>query len=128
MAEMTLQRGDQVPRFEVRNLQGDPFSYATIWQRENLVLVTLPEDVELSDPSGFASLTRDFAERETVLVITRDRIAGLPTPGAVVADRWGEIVHVAAAPDVNGLPAASELIEWIDYVRIRCPECEGEAK
>jgi len=128
MAEMTLQRGDQVPRFEVRTLQGDPFSYSTIWQRENLVLVTLPKDVELGRASELASRTRDFAERETVLVITRDRIAGLPTPGAVVADRWGEIVHVAAAPDVNGLPAASDLIEWIDYVRIRCPECEGEAK
>jgi hypothetical protein len=128
MAEVTLQRGDQVPRFEVRNLQGDPFSYSTIWQRENLVLVTLPEDVELGNASRLASLTRDFAELETVLVITRDRIAGLPTPGAIVADRWGEIVHVATAPDVNDLPAASELMEWIDYVRIRCPECEGEAK
>ena len=128
MPELTLQRGDQVPRFEVRNLQGDPFSYSTIWQRENLVLVTLPEDVELGNASALASRTRDFAERETVLVITRDRIAGLPTPGAVVADRWGEIVHVAAAPDVSALPAASELIEWIDYVRIRCPECEGEAR
>jgi len=128
MAEVTLQRGDQVPRFEVRNLQGEPFSYSTIWQRQNLVLVTVPEGIELSDPKGLASLTRDFAARETVLVITRDRIAGLPSPGAIVADRWGEIVHVAAAPDVNDLPAASELIEWIDYVRIRCPECEGEAK
>jgi hypothetical protein len=80
MPEMTLQRGDQVPRFEVRNLQGDPFSYSTIWQRENLVLVTLPEGVELGNASELASWTRDFAERETVLVITRDRIAGLPTP------------------------------------------------
>jgi hypothetical protein len=45
-----------------------------------------------------------------------------------VADRWGEIAYVAAAPHVTELPTASELIEWLDYVERRCPECEGEAR
>ena len=33
-----LQRGDLVPHFTVKTLHGDEFSYATIWQRRNLVL------------------------------------------------------------------------------------------
>ena len=36
-----LQRGDSVPHFDVRNVDNEPVSYSTIWQRRNLVLVTL---------------------------------------------------------------------------------------
>jgi hypothetical protein len=124
----TLQRGDQVPRFEVRTLDGRLFSYSSIWQLRNLVLVTLPDRFESSYASALAGLAAEFESRETTCVITRDRLAGVPTPGAVVADRWGEIVYVATGPEAVCLPHASELIEWIDYVRMRCAECEGEAK
>jgi hypothetical protein len=41
------------------------------------------------------------------------------------ADRWGEVVHVEATAE---LPAATALLEWLDYVERRCPECEGEAR
>jgi hypothetical protein len=37
-----LQPGDLVPHFTVKTLRGDELSYATIWQRRNLVLVALP--------------------------------------------------------------------------------------
>ena len=40
--ETMLQRGDLLPHFTVTTLHGDEFSYATIWQRRNLVLVALP--------------------------------------------------------------------------------------
>ena len=124
----TLQRGDQVPHFEVRTLSGDRFSYSSIWQQKNLVLVTLADQIESGYASELAARAPEFDSRETSCVITGDRITGLPAPGALVADRWGEIVHVAASPDAQGLPAASDLIDWIDYVRIRCAECEGEAR
>ena len=35
-----LQRGDLMPHFTVRTLQGESFSYSSIWQHRNLVLVT----------------------------------------------------------------------------------------
>jgi len=38
------------------------------------------------------------------------------------------VMHVAQAPDVAHLPVPDELVEWVDYVRHRCPECEGEAR
>ena len=125
----TLQRGDQVPHFEVTTLAGDVFSYSTIWQRKNLVLVTLPDaDHEGDYPSTLAARAREFEERHAACVMTRDRVPGVPTPGAVVADRWGEIVYVMAATHASELPPASEVLEWLEYVEQRCPECEGEAK
>jgi len=125
----TLQRGDQVPHFQVKTLAGDVFSYSTIWQRRNLVLVTLPgAGRESGYPSTLAARGRDFDERNAACVMTRDRVPGVPTPGAAVADRWGEIVYVVAATDVGELPPPSELLDWLEYVERRCPECEGEAK
>jgi hypothetical protein len=32
---------------------------------------------------------------DSACVITRDSVSGVPSPGVVVADRWGEIHHVA---------------------------------
>ena len=47
-----LQRGDSIPHFEVRGLEGGPFKYSTIWQHKNLLLVVLPTlDSELSKRS-----------------------------------------------------------------------------
>jgi hypothetical protein len=129
LAREILERGDQVPHFEVNTLAGDVFSYSTIWQRRNLVLVSLPDaDHEGGYPSTLAARGRDFEEQNAACVITRDRVPGVPTPGAIVADRWGEIVHVVTAAHVDELPPPSELLDWLEYVERRCPECEGEAR
>ena len=127
-----LQPRDLVPHFEVTNLQGDTVSYSTIWQRRNLVLIAIPA----SDPHGtyttYVSRLTDempaWAAADTDCVITRDSVPGVPPPAVVIADRWGEIVHVARASHAGELPLPRELGEWVDYVQRQCPECEGEAK
>jgi hypothetical protein len=60
--------------------------------------------------------------------VTGDRVPGIQSPAVVVADRWGEIVHVATTPQVDDLTSPEELLDWVDYLDRRCPECEGEAK
>jgi hypothetical protein len=50
------------------------------------------------------------------------------SPRSVIADQWGEIVHLVAAIDVDHMPTPRELLERVEYVASRCPECEGEAK
>jgi hypothetical protein len=65
---------------------------------------------------------------DTEWIVTRDAVEGLPCPGVVVADQWGEIAHVVRSLQVEDLPAPDELIEWVRYLQYRCPECEGEAK
>ena len=71
---------------------------------------------------------RGLSDDETEWIVTRDPVEGLPCPGIVVADRWGEIAHVVHSSQVEDLPPADELIEWVRYLQYRCPECEGEAK
>jgi hypothetical protein len=127
----SLQRGDLIPHFEVTTLGGERFEYATVWQRRNLVLVTLPaSDSEASRNyvSELSERMSQFRAQNTELVMTREQVPGIPQPSALVADEWGEIIYVHAAAEVAGLPSAEDLSDWIEYVETRCPECEGEAK
>lgn len=123
-----LQRGELVPHFEVRDLAGNVCRYAAIWQRRNLVLVALPAAGPDTYACELAARGAEVDQRDGTCVITRDAVPGVPAPAVVIADRWGEIAHVAAARDVDELPPAAEVLEWLDYVVRRCPECEGEAK
>ena len=126
-----LQRGDSIPHFDVKTLDGELFSYAGIWQRRNLVLVALAAaDTESlgSYVSRLNALTSEFTAKDAECVVTRDDVPGIEGPAVVVADRWGEIVHAATAPHVYYLTPPEELLDWIDYLQRRCPECEGEAR
>jgi hypothetical protein len=123
-----LKPGDLVPHFVVRNLDGDTVAYAAVWQHRNLILAAVPAGAAFE---AYVSLLADRASSfglDTECVITHDIVGGLPYPGVVVADRWGEIVHLASAADEARLPDVGELQDWVDYVQRRCPECEGEAK
>jgi hypothetical protein len=126
-----LRRGDSVPHFAVTTIAGEPFSYSTIWQRKNLVLVTLPAmPVDWSATYGdeLSARSQEFRTHDGELVVTRESIAGVDA-GVLVADKWGEVAFTASAEsDPSALPPATELLDWLDYVRRRCPECEGEAK
>ena len=126
-----VQRGDSVPHFEINTVGGELFSYSTIWQRRNLVLVALPA-AESESPGSYISLLLarqpEFSAKDAECVMTRDRVPGIPSPAVVVADRWGEIVHVATTLHVDNLTSPEELLDWLDYLDNRCPECEGEAK
>jgi hypothetical protein len=126
-----LKRGDSVPHFEVGTLEGEPFTYSTIWQHKNLLLVTIPPRDSESTSAYAADVTarfREFDDPDFACVITEDQVPGISAPAVVVADRWGEIVFAVEKSYVADLPAPQELIEWLNYVRNQCPECEGEAR
>ena len=126
-----LRSGDLVPHFEVTALDGRPFTYSSIWQRRNLVLIVLPA-TEPEAARAYAGHTvapvQELHTEDTSCVVTLDPLPGLQAPGLLVADRWGEIAHVAYYSSAGDLPPAGALLEWIDYVRHQCPECQGEVK
>ena len=126
-----LQRGDPVPHFRVATVDDGIVEYSTIWQHRNLVLVVLSEADSGSSTTYVSQLegaVAAFHSHETECVITRDAVAGIAPPAVLIADRWGEIVHVANASDVADLPRLPDILEWVAYLQTRCPECEGETK
>ena len=127
-----LQRGDVLSDFEVTALDGQVFGYSTIWQRKNLVLLTLPAGMAGGPGEAYVAQLRarssGLSGEDTACVITRDSVPGLASPAVLVADRWGQIMFCSAASEISGLPPAQELVDWLGYLRIQCPECEGEAK
>jgi hypothetical protein len=93
--------------------------------------VSVPPDASPARASYIQSLTdcrHELAAYETECVVTSETVPGMPSPGVLVADRWGEIHFIAGAVRVEGLPPASEIVEWVRYVAYQCPECQGEAR
>lgn len=128
-SDLPLQAGDAVPHFVVRGFDGSIVHYSSIWQHRNLVLVTLPRADDADQYATRVTARRSaFDEQASTCVITRESIDGLPAPGVLVADRWGEIVHVVTSQHVTGLPLADQLLQWLEAIEYRCPECEGEAR
>ena len=126
-----LRTGDLVPHFTVTTLSGESFDYSDIWQRKNLVLVLLPHADSAATTKFVDRLTAPMSELtgdDSAWVITRDSVSGVQSPGIVVADRWGEIHHIADGKTVDDLPGPDDVIEWLRYVQHQCPECEGESR
>ena len=111
-----LQTGDLVPHFTAdETFSGESFDYSDIWQRKNLVLVLLPH-ADSAASTKVDQLTARMSELtgdDSACVITRDSVSGVSSPGVIVADRWGEIHHVAEATTVDDIPGPDDLIEWL---------------
>jgi hypothetical protein len=125
-----MERGDAVPHVTVTALDGRRISYASsVWQQKQLVLVALGERSAETDAYA-ARVSKALADstEDTAVILTHDAVPGLEPRGALVADRWGEIVDVKSAATIGELPEAEDLAAWIAHVRQRCPECEGETR
>ncbi len=53
--------------------------------------------------------------------------AGVAAPAVLVADQWGELFVVEHAGAAHTLLAPDEIIDWLRYLAVQCPECQGEA-
>jgi hypothetical protein len=120
-----------VRHFTVNDVRRGRISYRdAIWQQRALALITLPDAAPGHD-AYIASLARhddEFARLDAVCIVTRDPVSGAAPGGVIIADRWGEIAHTRAGLDVEAMPGATELLEWLDYVQRQCPECQGEVR
>lgn len=54
-----------------------------------------------------------------------ERVLASGRAAAFVADRWGEVYFAAEAGQGHGLPEVGELVSWLRFIAIQCPECEG---
>ena len=69
------------------------------------------ETLHLPDTSDLFQTIDDFEER-------------LPwrAPAVIVADEWGEVFFDAEVD--HGFVRPREILEWLRFVAIQCPECE----
>jgi hypothetical protein len=126
-----IHEGELIPHINVTTFAGDRFAYSDIWQRKNVVVVSLPHQEGMANDKYLSQLTSCMSELtgdDAVCVITTDDIPDVPAPAVVIADRWGEVHYVTYANRVEELPGPQEIAEWLRYIRNKCPECEGEAR
>jgi hypothetical protein len=125
-----MKSGASLPHFEVTTIDGRTVTYSDIWQRRNLLLVVLPAE----DPAAaaYAAMLRlrasDITAHGAECVITNEPVALLSPPALVVADRWGEVAVAMSASSVGELPGPEAVLDWLEHLQHKCPECEGEAR
>ena len=124
-----LRPGDHVPHVSFRTTDGHTVSYADLWQRKNLIFVSLPAEAAFSGyATGLEQGLRPALPADTSLVISHDALAELPAPVVLVADKWGEIHFAQTGTQPADLPDADAVLECLTDVRVQCPECQGETK
>jgi hypothetical protein len=128
MASRSEARLGYVPHFDVMTIDGRRVRYDDIWQRRNLVLVLVtPREREAGAryASQLEARRVEFEGEETTVVVTADVVPKLAAPIALVADRWGEIVFLETASGGQTFrwPDVDELLSWVHFIEIQCPEC-----
>jgi hypothetical protein len=83
------------------------------------LVVVVPGQVE--NANGFAEIVPN------VMQVLTDHAGEVATGTAkvVIADQWGEVYFVKDSGATHDLPTLSEIAEWIRFLAIQCPECEG---
>lgn len=117
-----------VPHFDVTTIDGLRVRYADLWQRRRLLLITATTADRIGVESyrlQWLGLQRELDECETALVMTVEEVAGIPPGTVLIADRWGEVFCREVAPDgdVTRLPSVDEVMSWVRFAAMQCPEC-----
>ena len=90
-----------------------------------IVLVST-EEPAAGSPSLFDAPASFHQARDDGDVFVRK--AGVSPPAVFVADQWGELFAVEGASDDHRFVIQpEEVVDWLRFLAIKCPECEGEA-
>ena len=52
---------------------------------------------------------------------------GEPISAVLVSDRFGEVYHMALAHEEHELPSFSDIMSWLHFIELQCPECGAPA-
>ena len=96
-------------------------------EREALALIVFPEPPALASGPRPAQviLAADMGGRSQRTYLGEDAFgpAGQQRVGVFVADRYGELYAQWVAREEDGLPGASEVLEWLGQIQVACEEC-----
>lgn len=86
-----------------------------------LVIVTSPHMAAQSGSIGFPTLLDEGGSIHRELAA--GDAAGRLAPAVFVTDRFREIFAAYLPGHGSGLPAAQEVLDWLVFINIQCPEC-----
>jgi hypothetical protein len=122
-----LHAGDLITHFESTTLDGRGVPYDQLWQHRNVVLFVLSSDLIAAASPYLSALEGRLAElkpADTSLVVSANVVADLPQRSVAISDRWGEVVYVEQlTADQKQWPGLDDILEWVEFIRIKCPEC-----
>jgi len=98
---------------------------ADIGEWDGCVVVVVP-----ASPDRAIRIADDAAKHFTVLADPDHAVAarlGISAPALVIADQYGEIHHAAPAGGAHVFPDPADVVDWLRYLAVQCPECQGEA-
>jgi hypothetical protein len=72
-----------------------------------------------------SELSEEIAGWDGRVIEVRD--AAEDAPAVIIADQWGEIAAVEHAGAAHRFMEPAEVVTWLQYLAMKCPECEGEA-
>lgn len=136
-----LARGELLPHVDGWDLSGRALPYGEVWQRQHVLVFVLEGwRTQGLARTGAGPVDAEAAPALAYLTALRARVGVLQPPNAtlfitepqgrlqadslIVADQWGEIAHVAHLDrDVSTWPSHDAVMEWTEFVRMKCPEC-----
>lgn len=86
--------------------------------------------VGAASPTAAAAVVADGRVRFRVFVDPDGDLSAaleVQVPAVAIADRWGELRLRESAGLDHGFYAVEEVVAWLRYLAIECPECQGEA-
>lgn len=88
------------------------------------VAVVVP--VDAGDDSAALERCRAAAGEAVRVVADPDgEIASGAAVRIVIADEWGEVYFSVTSADDHALITPREVVDWVRFIVIQCPECEG---
>lgn len=89
------------------------------------ILVVVPGEAGEEDEPGAVGLIPSSSGTVEILADPRGQLATDDNARVAVADEWGEIYFATDPGPAHEFPAPEEVVEWVRFIAIQCPECEG---
>ncbi len=132
-AGIQLEKGQRLPMISVATVDGDATVPLRRAGRRATVLVTVHPECDACR-AYLDALAREQAEIEewdgrlvTTYADAELADAGIPAPAVLIADQWGELFVVEPAGESHAFIEPAEVVSWLRYLAVQCPECQGEA-
>ncbi len=128
-----LETGQRLPMMTVESVDGGAPVPLRRSGRKATVLVTLHRECDACraylDALAHEQAGIDEWDGRVAATFANEATAdaGIPAPAVLIADQWGELFVIEPAGNGHAFIEPAEVLSWLRYLAVQCPECQGEA-